>query len=72
MRGADVDQPVTREAIQAKLREIKGEVDTSATAAKPVALLAGVAVAVAVVALAYMTGRRMGRKKTTLVEVRRV
>lgn len=68
----DVDQPVTRDSIEAKLRQIKGEVDTSATAAKPVALVVGVAVAVAVVGLAYVMGRRKGKKKTTLVEVRRV
>lgn len=68
----NVDQPVTRQAIEAKLREIKGEVGTSATEAKPVALVVGVALAVAVVGLAYVMGRRKGRKKTTLVEVRRV
>ncbi len=68
----NLDQPITRDAIEAKLRQIKGEVDTSATAAKPVALLVGVAVAVAVVGLAYVMGRRKGKKKTTLVEVRRV
>ncbi|HUP69493.1 MAG TPA: hypothetical protein VM142_06720 [Acidimicrobiales bacterium] len=68
----DVDQPVTRDAIEAKLRQIKGEVDTSANAAKPVALMIGVGLAVAVVGLAYVMGRRKGKKKTTLVEVRRV
>lgn len=68
----DVDRPITRDAIEAKLRQIKGEVDTSATAAKPVGLMVGVAVAVAVVGLAYVMGRRKGKKKTTLVEVRRV
>ncbi|HVE46085.1 MAG TPA: hypothetical protein VNA57_04990 [Acidimicrobiales bacterium] len=68
----DIDQPVTRDAIEAKLRQIKGEVDTSATAAKPVALMVGVAVAVAVVGLAYVLGRRKGKKKMTLVEVRRI
>lgn len=68
----DIDQPVTRDAIEAKLRQIKGEVDTSTAAAKPVALVVGVVVAVAVVGLAYVMGRRKGKKKTTLVEVRRV
>lgn len=71
-RDVDVDQPVTRAAIEAKLREIKGEVDTTATAAKPILMLVGVAAAVAVVGLAYMLGRRKGKRKTTLVEVRRV
>ncbi|HUR19101.1 MAG TPA: hypothetical protein VMZ51_09250 [Acidimicrobiales bacterium] len=68
----EVDEPVTRDAIEAKLRQIKGEVDSSATAAKPVALGVGLAVAVAVVGLAYVLGRRKGKKKMTLVEVRRI
>jgi len=35
-------------------------------------MAAGIAVAVAVVAVVYMLGRRKGRKKTTVVEIRRV
>ena len=66
------DTPIGRSDIQAKLREIKGEVDTTTTSAKPYALGAVVAVGVAVVALAYVLGRRKGRKRTTVVEVRRV
>ena len=64
--------PVSRADIEAKLREIKGEVDDTADNAKPVALIAGVVTVVAVVALAYVMGRRKGRKRTTVVEVRRV
>lgn len=66
------DTPLDRAAIEAKLREIKGEVDTTASAAKPIALAAGVAVVVAVVGLAYLLGRRRGKRQTTLVEVRRL
>ena len=69
---ASADKPVTRADIEAKLREIRGEVDEASTSAKPYALAAGVAVAVAVVAIAYVLGRRKGRKKTTVVEIRRV
>jgi hypothetical protein len=64
--------PVSKADIEAKLREIKGEVDDTATSAKPIALAVGVAAAVAVVAFAYVMGRRKGRKRTTVVEVRRV
>ena len=63
---------VTRDDLERKLREIKGEVDTTASAAKPVGLAVGVAVAIAVVGIAYVFGRRSAKKKTTLVEVRRV
>ena len=64
--------PVSRADIEAKLKEIKGEVDDTTTSAKPYALAAGVVAVVAVVAFAYVMGRRKGRKRTTVVEVRRV
>ena len=72
MMADDKQERVGRADIEAKLREIRGEVDQASTSAKPYALAAGVAVAVAVVALAYVMGRRKGRKKTTVVEIRRV
>lgn len=69
---AAIEGTVTRSDIEAKLAEIKGEVDDTAQAAKPVGLAVGVAVAVGVVALVYVLGRRKGKKKTTVVEIRRV
>ena len=68
----DADAPVTRGTIEAKLREISGEITTTAESARPYAIAAGIAVTVVVVSLAYLLGRRKGKKKTTLVEVRRV
>lgn len=66
------DKPVDRSDIEAKLREIRSEVDTTATTAKPALMaVAGVA-AVAVFLLAYSMGRRKGKKKSTVVEIRRV
>lgn len=67
-----VQERVTRADIEAKLREIRGEVDDTTDTAKPYALAAGIAVAIGVVALVYTMGRRKGRKRTTVVEVRRV
>lgn len=64
--------PISKADIEAKLREIKGEVDETTTSAKPYALAVGVTLAVAVVAAAYLLGRRKGKKKTTVVEIRRV
>ena len=69
---ATSQETVGRADIEAKLREIKGEVDETTRAAKPVGLAVGVAAAVGVVALVYVLGRRRGRKKTTVVEIRRV
>ena len=68
----DPSQPISRSDIEGKLREIRGEVDSTASAAKvPVMAIAGVAV-VLVVGAAYLLGRRKGKKKSTVVEIRRV
>lgn len=64
--------PITRDDIESKLREIKGEVDETTDQAKPIALAVGVVVVVAVVGLAFALGRRKGRKRSTVVEIRRV
>ena len=63
---------ITRSDIEGKLREIRGDVDETAQTAKPIALAVGVAVVVAVAGLAFFLGSRKGKKKSTIVEVRRV
>ena len=63
---------VGRPDIEAKLRQIRQEVDRTTEAAKPVALMVAGAAVFAVVGLAYLMGRRRGRKGRTVVEVRRV
>jgi hypothetical protein len=63
---------VTRGDIEAKLREIRGLTDTTTEvaqeAAKPVLIVLGVGVVV----VAFLLGRRRGRKRSTIVEVRRI
>ena len=63
---------VSRTDIEAKLREIRGEVNTGVDRAKTPVLAGGAVLIVALVGLAYVMGRRRGKKTTTLVEVRRV
>jgi hypothetical protein len=67
-----VTKPIERSDIEAKLREINGEVKDSATAAAPMGLAAGAALVIVVVGVAYLLGRRRGRKRSTVVEIRRV
>ncbi len=63
---------VNRSDIEAKLREIRGEVDTTTTAAKPTGIAIAVVAAAALVGAAYLLGRRKGKKRSTVVEIRRV
>ena len=63
---------VTKEDIEAKLRQIKGEVSETAEGAKPIVQIAAFGGVVLLILLAYFLGRRKGKKKTTVVEIRRV
>ena len=63
---------ITRGDIEAKLRELHGEVESTGDHVKQYAIAAGAVIAVAVVALAFTLGKRKGKRKTTVVEVRRV
>ncbi len=63
---------VTRDDIEAKLRELRGEVDSVGEKAKGGVMVVGAVAAVAILAGVYLFGRRKGKKRTTVVEVRRV
>lgn len=63
--------PVTRDDIEAKFRELSGDVDDKAEAAKGTAIAVSAVIAVAVVLGVFLYGRSRGKKKTTVVEVRR-
>jgi hypothetical protein len=74
MTGATVprDRPISRQDIEAKLGELKGEVNTEVANARSIAIAVGVTVATVVVLAAFALGRRRGRKLATIVEIRRV
>jgi hypothetical protein len=63
---------VSRNDIEAKLREIRGEVDSVGEETRSYALVVGVTLVVVVVGVAFLLGRRKARRKTTVVEIRRV
>lgn len=64
--------PVTRADIEAKLAEIRGELDEGAERAKGVGLAVGAVAVAAVVLGAYFLGRRRGRKRRAVIEIQRV
>lgn len=57
--------------LEAKAREIQAALEETKESAQNTAVLAGVAIA-AVVALAFLLGRRRGRRSKAIVEVYRV
>jgi 1-aminocyclopropane-1-carboxylate deaminase/D-cysteine desulfhydrase-like pyridoxal-dependent ACC family enzyme len=66
------DSPIRRDDLEAKLRELQGGVDETRQAATTTLITVGAVVAVGVVAVAFFLGRRKGKKRTTVVEVRRI
>ena len=64
--------PVTRTDLESKFRELQGEIDESKQTAVSYAVAAGAVVVVGIAVVAYVFGRRKGRKKSTVVEVRRL
>ncbi|MGH9059096.1 MAG: hypothetical protein ACRDZY_06215 [Acidimicrobiales bacterium] len=64
--------PITRADIEAKLRQISDQVTRTTEAAKPNLMAIGAAAAVGLVVLAYVFGKRKGRRRSTVVEIRRV
>jgi hypothetical protein len=63
---------ITRGDIEAKLEELRGSVEPVADQAKGAAIAVGAAVVVGLVLTAYVFGRRRGRKRQTVVEIKRV
>jgi hypothetical protein len=54
------------------MRELQGGVDHARASATSYAIAAGAVVVVAVVGVAFLMGRRKGKKSRTVVEVRRI
>ena len=62
---------ITKEDIEDKFRELTGDVEDRAEAVLGTAATVGAVVAVVVVLGVFLFGRSRGRKKTTMIEVRR-
>jgi len=64
--------PISRDSLEAKFRELQGGVEDTRESATSILLTVGAVVAVGVIAVAFLAGRRRGRKRSTIVEVRRL
>ena len=63
---------ISRDDIESKLKELQGEVDENLESAKSVGLAVGVGAAVVLVLLAYFMGRRRGKKRQLVLEIKRI
>jgi hypothetical protein len=63
---------ITRQDIENKLRQVRGDVDTAGEAAKGVGTIVAGAVVVAAIVVVYLLGKRRGKRSSTVVEVRRL
>jgi hypothetical protein len=63
---------VSRADIEAKLREIQGDVETGVETGRDFGKVAAIAGGVLLLGVIYFMGRRHGRKKRTIVEIKRV
>jgi hypothetical protein len=63
---------ITRDQIEAKFRELTGEVTQEVESTRSQVITVGLAVGVVLVAAVFLIGRRAGRRRSAVVEVRRI
>jgi hypothetical protein len=64
--------PITREDLEAKIRDITGDVSDTVDAARGIGVAVAIGAGVLFVLSAYWLGRRKGRKRKTVLEIRRI
>jgi hypothetical protein len=63
---------ITRSDIEAKVAEIEHALHGEVERAKPPIYATGIIMSILVIVLAYLFGRRVGAKRTAIVEVKRL
>ena len=72
MPTVDTGRPIPRADIEAKLRQIQPGPEAGADAARGAGLAGGVVGVLVLLLVVYLLGRRRGRKRRTVVEIRRI
>lgn len=72
-KGSTMTEParITPADIEAKFREVQGQIDVVTEDSKKRAVLAGSVVGVLLLFIVYLLGRRAGKRKSTVMEIRR-
>jgi hypothetical protein len=63
---------ITRDDLEDKFRELEGDAREQVESARSAVVTAGVVAALLLLLLAFLLGTRKGRKRSTVVEIRRV
>ena len=63
---------ITRDDLEDKFRELEGDAREQVVSARSTLVTAGVVAALLLLLLAFLLGTRKGRKRSTVVEIRRV
>jgi hypothetical protein len=63
---------ITREDLQAAYTKVLGEGEATVKAAAPQAVAVASAIGLALVTIAFLAGRRRGRSRSAVVEIRRL
>jgi hypothetical protein len=63
---------ITRDDLEAKFRELEGGARERVASARSTAIAAGIIGVVILLLLAFLLGRRRGKLRSTVVEIRRV
>lgn len=63
---------ITREDLEQKLREIQGDVAKAVDTARPAVSAVAVGVGVVIISVVFLIGIRVGRKRNTFVEIKRI
>jgi hypothetical protein len=63
---------ITRDDLQAAYSQVMGEGEATARAAAPKGLAVAGAIGLALITVAFLTGRRRGRSRSAVVEIRRL
>ena len=68
----DSNGKITPADLEAKFRELQAEGDEATDTVKSYVLAGAAAIGVVVFVIAFTAGRRRGKKKSTIVEIRRI
>lgn len=70
--GSGPGGKITPDDLRAKLTEVRTELETTGEKARNTMTYVAVGAVIAAVGLAFLLGRRKGRRRSTIVEIRRV